>query len=53
MARIGEYRLKAYELLYSTPLCEYAENVTGKNIYNVLIIGNGWMGNELFKAIFW
>lgn len=53
MARIGEYRLKAYELLYSTPLCEYAENVSGKNIYNVLIIGNGWMGNEMFKAIFW
>lgn len=53
MARIGEYRLKAYELLYSKPLCEYTEKIDNKNSMNVLIIGNGWMGNEMFKAAFW
>lgn len=25
MAKIGEYRLKVYELLYSKPICAYAE----------------------------
>lgn len=53
MAGIGEYRLRAYELLYSTPLSEYAEEASGKKIFNVLVIGNGWMGNEIFKAVFW
>ncbi|MDO5407808.1 MAG: hypothetical protein Q4F28_10855 [Eubacteriales bacterium] len=53
MSKIGEYRRKAYELLYSSPLCEYAERSSKKNAMNVLILGNGWMGNEIFKAAFW
>lgn len=53
MARIGEYRLKAYELLYSRPLCKYTEKAEKKSSMNVLIVGNGWMGNEIFKAVFW
>lgn len=53
MARIGEYRLKAYELLYDRPLCEYAEKTENQAIQNVLIVGNGWMGNEMLKAVFW
>lgn len=53
MAKIGEYRLKAYELLYSRPLCDYEERTLKKNSINVLIMGNGWMGNEVFKAAFW
>ncbi|MEG1502307.1 MAG: hypothetical protein RR370_02850 [Synergistaceae bacterium] len=53
MAKIGEYRLKAYELLYSRPICEYSETIEKKKRLNILIIGNGWMGNEIFKASFW
>lgn len=52
MARIGEYRLKAYELLYASPVCEYTEKMSKKSSMNVLIVGNGWMGNEMFKAVF-
>lgn len=29
MAKIGEYRLRIYDLLYEKPICEYAE--TKKN----------------------
>lgn len=53
MAKIGEYRLKIYELLYNKPICEYAETNGEKKEQNVLIIGNGWAGNEAFKASFW
>lgn len=52
MARIGEYRLSIYHLLYNTPLFRYAEGKNTKKEYNVLILGNGWAGNEAFKAIF-
>lgn len=54
MARIGEYRLKIYELLYNTPLYDFAESTEdGKKELHVLLLGNGWAGNEAFKAIFW
>lgn len=53
MVKIGKYRLKAYELLYSTPLSDYVEQTSKNKSYNVLIVGNGWMGNEIFKAVFW
>lgn len=53
MAKIGEYRLKIYELLFRKPICNYAESVGKKKELNVLIIGNGWAGNEAFKASFW
>lgn len=53
MARIGEYRLKAYELLYSYPICGYSESAAKRSVQNILIMGNGWMGNEIFKASFW
>lgn len=53
MAKIGEYRLKIYELLYEKPLCDYSEKVGTKDTQNVLILGNGWAGNEAFKASFW
>ena len=55
MSKIGEYRLGVYELLYQHPICNYAE-VPSKNIkvqQNVLILGNGWVGNEAFKACLW
>ena len=48
MVKIGKYRLKAYELLYSTPLSDYVEQTSKNKSYNVLIVGNGWMGNEIF-----
>ena len=53
MAKIGEYRLKAYELLYAYPLSDFVETGAKKRSINLLILGNGWMGNELFKAAFW
>lgn len=53
MARIGEYRLKIYELLRDKPICRYAEISDGIKEMNVLILGNGWAGNEAFKAVFW
>lgn len=53
MSRIGEYRLKIYELLFSKPLCNYAELEGKQSEFNVLVIGNGWAGNEAFKAAFW
>lgn len=53
MAKIGEYRLKIYELLFRKPICNYAESVGKNKEMNVLIIGNGWAGNEAFKASFW
>lgn len=53
MTKIGEYRLKAYELLYANPLAGYIETKMKKKSINVLILGNGWMGNEIFKAAFW
>lgn len=53
MARIGEYRIKTYELLKNKPICQYAENSNGIKEMNVLILGNGWAGNEAFKAAFW
>ncbi len=49
--KIGEYRLKLYELLYQHPLCRY--RTADRREMNVLILGNGWIGNEAFKAVFW
>ena len=53
MDKIGEYRLKIYELFYHRPICEYAENDGQKKTENVLILGSGWIGVEAFKAVFW
>ena len=53
MAKIGEYRLRIYDLLYEKPICEYAETRGNKKQSNVLILGTGWTGNEAFKAAFW
>ena len=53
MSKIGEYRLKIYELLFRKPICDYAETVGKRKEMNVLILGNGWAGNEAFKASFW
>lgn len=53
MAKIGEYRLRIYELLYEKPICEYTEISGNNKSENVLILGNGWAGNEAFKATFW
>lgn len=53
MAKIGEYRLRIYDLLYEKPICEYVENRENKKQSNVLILGTGWIGNEAFKAAFW
>lgn len=49
MAKIGDYRLKIYELFYEKPICNYKETEE----QNILILGNGWAGNEAFKASFW
>lgn len=53
MAKIGEYRLRIYDLLYEKPICEYAETKGNKRQSNILILGTGWIGNEAFKAAFW
>ena len=53
MARIGEYRLKVYNLLYEKPICRYTVIEKQKKQSNVLILGTGWIGNEVFKASFW
>ena len=53
MSKIGEYRLKVYELLFDKPICNYAETVGKRKELNVLILGSGWAGNEAFKASFW
>lgn len=53
MAKIGEYRLRIYDLLYEKPICEYAEIRKNRKQSNVLILGTGWTGNEAFKAAFW
>lgn len=53
MTKIGEYRLRIYDLLYEKPICEYAETRNNKKQSNVLILGTGWTGNEAFKAAFW
>ena len=53
MAKIGEYRLRIYDLLYEKPICEYAETKKNRKQSNVLILGTGWIGNEAFKAAFW
>ena len=53
MAKIGEYRLSIYHLLYNTPLYSFSEVKGSKKEFNVLILGNGWAGNEAFKATFW
>ena len=50
MSTIGENRLRIYELLYSHPLYEV---INEKEEINVLILGNGWVGIEAFKAAFW
>lgn len=52
MARIGEYRLKVYNLLYEKPICRYTVTEKQKKQSNVLILGTGWIGNEVFKASF-
>lgn len=49
MSTIGKNRLAIYDLFYRYPPCDYIYN---KKL-NVLIIGNGWVGNEAFKAMFW
>ena len=49
MSTIGKNRLAIYDLFYRYPPCDYIYN---KKL-NVLIIGNGWAGNEAFKAMFW
>lgn len=53
MAKIGEYRLRIYDLLYEKPICKYTVTAGKKNQSNVLILGTGWIGNEAFKAVFW
>lgn len=53
MAKIGEYRKKVYELLFQYPLCNYVIDSDEKKKCNVLILGNGWAGNEVIKAAFW
>lgn len=49
MSTIGKNRLAIYDLFYRYPPCDY---ICNKKL-NVLIIGNGWVGNEAFKAVFW
>lgn len=49
MSTIGKNRLAIYDLFYRYPPCDY---IYAKKL-NVLIIGNGWVGNEAFKAMFW
>ena len=49
MSTIGKNRLAVYDLFYTHPLCDYI----CKDALNVLIVGNGWVGNEAFKAAFW
>lgn len=49
MSTSGKNRLAIYNLFYNHPLCDYTNN----NELNILIIGNGWVGNEAFKAAFW
>ena len=49
MNTIGTNRLRIYDLFYNKPLCDYIHDEK----LNVLIIGNGWVGNEAFKAAFW
>lgn len=54
MPSLGENRLKIYNLLYNKPLFDYMQNDNdGNQEINVLILGNGWVGNEAFKAVFW
>lgn len=53
MAKIGEYRLRIFDLLYEKPICEYTVIAEKKKQSNVLILGTGWTGNEAFKAAFW
>ncbi len=53
MSRIGEIRLRVYDLLYANPVCCYAEETGNEKRSNVLILGNGWVGNEVFKGVFW
>lgn len=53
MAKIGEYRLRIFDLLYEKPICEYTAITEKKKQNNVLILGTGWTGNEAFKAAFW
>lgn len=49
--KIGENRLQIYNILNEYPLFDYFEK--DKKELNVLIIGNGWFGTEVFKAVFW
>ena len=50
---IGQARIKTYETLSRYPLYDYfCDTGKGKEC-NVLLIGNGWVGTEFFKAIFW
>ena len=54
MPSLGENRLKIYNLLYNKPLFDYMQKDNdGNQEINVLILGNGWVGNEAFKAVFW
>lgn len=53
MSKIGDYRLRVYDLLFRNPMCHYAEPNGKRKTINVLILGNGWAGNEAFKASFW
>lgn len=54
MSTIGTNRLAIYNLLYNHPLCDYIKiNSENDKELNVLIIGNGWVGNEAIKAVFW
>lgn len=46
MAKIGEYRLQIYDLLYEKTICEYAETKKNRKQSNALILGTGWIGNE-------
>ena len=49
--KIGENRLQIYTVLNDYPLFDCFEK--DKKELNVLIVGNGWFGTEVFKAVFW
>lgn len=43
----------SYNLLFQKPLYDYAMVDEGEKQINVLILGNGAVGEQVFKAVFW
>ena len=49
----GKYRIELYRLLYEHPIAKYPTMTEDEKIFNILILGSGYVGDAAFRACLW